>query len=202
MEQASTTADITFDIVHQEKYSRGELLLRSFFGYIYIVIPHAFLLFFMNIASAILTFVAFWIVLFTGKYPKSFFDFQVSMHRWVMRVQARILNLSDGYPGFGMNTEDNRIILNVVYPETMSQGLLLARLFFGFIYVIIPHGFCLFFRMIATYVIIFIAWWVVLITGEYPKGMHEFVVGTLRWATRVNMYMSFLTDKYPPFSGK
>jgi hypothetical protein len=49
---------------------------------------------------------------------------------------------------------------------------------------------------------VFIAWWAVLITGEYPKGIHNFIVGTLRWSTRVNIYLSFLTDKYPPFSGK
>jgi len=47
-----------------------------------------------------------------------------------------------------------------------------------------------------------IAWWVVLFTGQYPKGWHEFNVGTLRWSTRINMYMAFMTDDYPPFTGK
>jgi hypothetical protein len=201
MEQASTP-DFVFEIPHQAKYSRGELLLRSFFGYIYIVIPHAFLLFFINIASAVLAFIAFWAVLFTAQYPRSFFDFQVNIHRWLLRLQARLFNLADGYPGFGMNATDDKTSFDIHYPATLSRGLLLARIFFGAIYVIIPHGFCLFFRMIATYVVVFVAWWAVLITGEYPKGMHDFVVGTLRWATRVNMYMSFMTDKYPPFSGK
>lgn len=202
MEQATTTSDFAFDIVHQERYSRGQLLLRSFFGFIYMVFPHMFLLFFMNIASALLAFLAFWMVLITGKYPRSFFDFQVSMLRWVARLQARIMNLADGYPAFGMNAEDNRVVLHIAYPENLSRGLLLARIFFGFLYVLIPHGFCLFFRVIATYFVVFIAWWAVLITGEYPKGLHGFVVGTVRWATRVNVYLSFLTDKYPPFSGK
>lgn len=201
MEQ-STTVDFAFDIVRQEKYSRVELLLRFFFGSIYIIIPHLFLLFFMSVASLVLGFISWWAVLFTGQYPRSFFDFQVGMLRWNSRLTARLLNLSDGYPAFGLTAEDSGVIVHVAYPEKLSRGILILRLFFGSLYVIIPHAFCLLFRIIAMYFVIFIAWWAVLFTGEYPKSMHDFVVGTLRWANRVNIYMSFLTDKYPPFSGK
>jgi hypothetical protein len=202
MEQTSSNTDFAFEIVHQERYSRGELLLRSFLGNIYMLIPHLFLLFFINIGSIVLGFISWFAVLFTGKYPRSFFNYQVSVLRWTTRLQARMFNLADGYPSFGMSAEDKRIILHVAYPENLSRGLLLLRLFFQFIYVLIPHGFCLFFRLIASAVVMFIAWWAVLFTGQYPKGMHEFVVGTLRWSTRVSLYLSFLTDKYPPFSGK
>jgi hypothetical protein len=203
MEQTATaSSDFAFDIVHQENYSRGELLLRSFFGFIYMVIPHMFLLFFMSIASFVLGFISWWVVLFTSQYPRAFFDFQVAMLRWNTRLTARIFNLSDGYPAFGTSAEDQKITVNVLYPNTLDRGILLLRFFFGFIYVMIPHAFCLFFRMIGMYFVMFIAWWAVLFTGKYPKGMHDFVVGTLRWATRVNVYMSFLTDKYPPFSGR
>jgi hypothetical protein len=202
MEQATAHSDFDFNIVHQERYSRGELVLRTFLGNLYMALPHMFLLFFITIASGILGFIAWWAVLFTGKYPRSFFDFHVSALRWTTRLQARLFNLSDGYPAFGMSAQDERIIINVAYPDRLSSGLLLLRLFFQFIYVLIPHGFCLFFRMIATFFVVFIAWWAVLFTGTYPKGMHEFVVGTLRWSARVNLYLSFMTDKYPPFSGK
>jgi hypothetical protein len=202
MEQTATNTEFAFEIVHQERYSRGELLLRSFLGNLYMVIPHLFLLFFINIGSIILGFISWWAVLFTGKYPRSFFNYQVSVLKWTTRLQARMFNLSDGYPSFGMSAEDKNVILHVAYPENLSRGLLLLRLFFQFIYVLIPHGFCLFFRLIASAFVMFIAWWAVLFTGQYPKGMHEFVVGTLRWSTRVSLYLSFLTDKYPPFSGK
>ena len=201
-EQATTPQNFTFDIVHQESYSRGELLLRSFFGFFYIMIPHMFVLFFMYLAAAVLHFIAWWAVLFTGKYPKNFFEFQLSLVRWGTRLNARILNLADGYPAFGTSAEDNKIIVNLVYPEKLSIGLLLARFFFGWIYVGIPHFFCLAFRVIATYFVVFAAWWVVLITGKYPAGMHSFVVGTFRWVTRVSLYLSFMTDEYPPFTGK
>lgn len=203
MEQSTTTsADFSYEIPHQPSYSRGQLLLRSFFGFFYIGIPHGFLLFFISIAASILRFISWWAVLFTAKYPKSFFDFQVSLIRWGLRVQARLLNLADGYPAFGMDGTDDKTSFHIAYPATLSRGILILRLFFGAIYVIIPHGFLLFFRIIAVYVLILVAWFAVLFTGKYPKGMHEFVTGTFRWATRVQLYMSFMTDKYPPFSSK
>jgi hypothetical protein len=202
MEEPTTTQpSFTFDIAHQESYSRGQLLLRLFFGWLYIAIPHLFVLAFMGMAAGILRFIAWWAVLFTGKYPKNFFEFQLSLIRWETRLNARLLNLADGYPAFGTSVVDNQIVVDIAYPEKLSRGLLLLRLF-AFIYVLIPHGFCLFFRLIACEFIVFIAWWVVLFTGKYPTGMHSFVVGTLRWGTRVMAYLSFMTDEYPPFSSK
>ncbi len=196
------TQDFTFDIPHQESYSRGELILRTLLGNIYVTIPHFFLLFFLSVAGVVLRFIAWWVVLFTAQYPRSFFDFQVNLIRWSTRVQARLFHLADGYPAFGMDATDPKIILEVAYPATLSRGLLILRLFFQFFYVIIPHGICLFFRAIATVFVIFFAWWIVLFTGKYPAGMHGFVVGTLRWSIRVGLYLGFLTDKYPPFSGR
>jgi hypothetical protein len=189
-------------IKHQESFSRLELLLRTLFGWLYIALPHGFILMFLGIWSAILTFVAFWVILFTGRYPESMFEYQVGYARWGLRLRARMLNLADGYPGFGLNVQDENVAFEMPYPERLSRGLLLLRLFFGWIYVGIPHGFMLFFRAIATGVIIFLSWWVVLFTGRYPESFHQFVTGMLRWGTRVSMYMGFMTDEYPPFTGK
>ena len=187
---------------HQESYSRVELLLRSFFGIIYIEIPHLFLLFFLSIWSAILSFISWWVILFTGSYPQSFFEFQVKLFRWSTRVNLRLYNMSDGYPAFGLDVEDEAFKLDIPYPETLSRGILLLRLFFSFIYVLIPHGFLLFFRGLWTLILTFLAFWVVLFTGEYPKSWFDFNVGTIRWSLRVNLYLSNMTDDYPPFSGK
>ena len=191
-----------FDIIHHEEYSRGQLLLRTFFGFIYIMIPHIFVLAFMSIAAAFLKFIAWWAILFTGKHPKGFFDFQVGLIAWGARLNARMLNLADGYPAFGTENHDKTIVVNIPYPEKLNIGTHLLKTFFGVFYVYLPHGFCLIFRMIATNFVVLIAWWAVLITGKYPKGMHEFVVGTFRWSTRVNAYMGYLSDEYPKFSGK
>lgn len=192
-----------FEIIRQESYSRGELLLRTFFGYFYIVIPHAFVLMFLGIWSAIINFIAFWSILFTGKYPQGMFDFQVKYIKWSTRLSASLMNLVDGYPQFGLDSEHPNVNIEIPYPESLSRGDLLLKTFFGFFYVLIPHVFVLYFRLIATAFVNFIAWWSILFTGNYPEGMHNFVVGTLRWSLRLQLYMGFLlTDKYPPFNGR
>lgn len=190
-----------FEIRHQESYSRGELLLRTFFGYLYIALPHLFLLFFLSIWSSIVGFIAFWSILFTGRYPESFFEFQTKFIKWEMRVNARMMNLVDGYPAFGLDAEDENIKFYVPYREDMSRGNAIIKLLFGWLYVGIPHGFVLFFRVIGMFFVQLIAFWIVLFTGEFPKKMHDFIVGTQRWAQRVNLYLAFMTDEYPPFTG-
>jgi hypothetical protein len=189
-------------IKHQDTYSRGELLLRTFFGWLYIAIPHGIILGILGFASAFVTFIAFWAVLFTGKYPRGMWDFMMNLQRWQLRVQARLMNLADGYPAFGMTSKDENTEIDMEYPEKLSQGLLLLRMFFGYIYVMIPHGIVLMFRFIGLYFVILIAWFAVLFTGKYPEGMFNFAAGTMRWMIRVNLYMNFLTDTYPPFHGK
>lgn len=191
-----------FTVARQEFYSRGELLLRTIFGLFYITIPHVFLLFFVSIWSAILGFIAFWVVLFTGKYPQSMFEFQVKVMRWGQRLAATMHNLVDGYPAFGLEGTSDKVRFEVEYPEQLSRGLVLVRLFFGIFYVLIPHYFCIYFRLIASGLLAFLSWWVVLFTGTYPVGWHEFNVGTLRWMARVQLYMKLCTDRYPSFSGK
>lgn len=190
------------EITHQERYSRGQLLLRTFLGWIYILLPHGFLLFFVDIWSSILSFVKFWVILFTGKFPEGIFQFQIKLFNWSLRVNATMSNLVDGYPAFGINGTSDKVFLEVERPEKVSRGLLLLRVLFGLIYVWIPHLFVLIFRGIATNVLGFLAWWVVLFTANYPQKWHAFNTGTLRWGTRVALYMGFFTDKYPPFSGK
>jgi hypothetical protein len=185
----------------QESYSRLELLLRSVFGFFYILLPHGFLLFFVSLWGAILQFVAFWIVLFTGKYPKSMFEFQTGLLRWNLRLNARMYNVADGYPSFGIGGTDEYTTLEVEYPERISRALVLVRLFFGIFYVYLPHGFILFFRGIFVMFLVFISWWIVLFTGKYPAEFHGWIVGQIRWSTRLSLYMSFMTDKYPAFTG-
>jgi hypothetical protein len=189
-------------IRHQDTYSRGELLLRSFFGPIYIGIPHIFLLVFLLIGSMFVSLITFWAILITGKFPRGMFNYQLKLMRWRLRVGARLMNLSDGYPAFGMDAVDKNVVLDVAYPESSSRGLLLARAFFGVIYVIIPHMLCLLFLQIGAMFVQLIAWWAVLITGKYPKGMHDYMTNVMRWNIRVGLYMGNMTDTYPPFNGK
>ena len=188
-------------IQHQESYSRGELLLRTFFGWLYILLPHAFVLLFLGLWGAILQFVAFWVILFTGRYPQSMFEYQVGLLKWNLRLSARLYNLSDGYPAFGIKSTDDHTDLVIPYPEKVSRGLMLLRLFLGIFYVYLPHLFILYFRAIFVGILIFLAWWVVLFTAKYPDFMFDWVTGQLRWQMRVTLYMQYMTDTYPPFTG-
>ena len=189
-------------IKHQDEYSRGELLLRTFFGVIYLELPHAFLLMFVGIWAGILNFITFWAILFTGKHPRSFFDFQQGFFRWYLRLIARSFNLVDGYPAFGINGTDDKTALHIPYPEKMSRGLALVRVLFGAIYVIIPHIFLLYFVILGGIFVRLFGWWAVLITGKYPRGAHQYSVKMIRWLMRVNFYMRYMTDQYPPFHGR
>ncbi len=161
-----------------------------------------FLLLFVSLWGNILSFISFWIILFTGSYPESFFEFQVKLMKWSTRVNLRLYNLSDGYPAFGLDVEDDAFELEVPYPESLSKGTQLLKLFLGVIYVYIPHGFILYFRMIWGMILSFLSFWAVLFTGSYPKSWFDFQVGTLRWGLRLGLYMGYMSDEYPPFSGK
>jgi hypothetical protein len=189
-------------IKHQESYSRGELLLRAIFGWAYIMLPHIFVLLFVQIWASILLLISWFSILFTGRFPQSNFEFLVGILKWGLRVNARVYNLSDGYPAFGVNATDEHTSLDVEYPESLSRGHLLLKTFFGAIYCAFPHAFVLMFRMLWGMILSFLAFWAVLFTGNYPEKWHAFNVGTIRWSTRVNLYLSFMTDDYPPFSGK
>lgn len=179
-----------------------EVILRSLFGWLYITLPHGIILMFLRLWSAILSFIAFWSILFTGRYPQTFYEFQVDLMRWSTRVNARVYNLCDGYPPFGLKAEDPFVKFDMPYPERLDPGLLIVRFFFAFFYVLIPHGFILYFRVIASVIVGFLAFWVVLFTGEYPRSWFEFNVGTLRWSLRVTLYLNYMTDDYPPFHGR
>jgi hypothetical protein len=87
------------------------------------------------------------------------------------------------------------ITFGATYPEKMSRLTTFFR-----IILIIPQYIVLYFLTIAAGVVAFIAWWAILFTGKYPKGMYDFSTGYMRWMTRVLGYLYLLTDKYPPFS--
>lgn len=88
------------------------------------------------------------------------------------------------------------VTFEVEYPERLSRWLIFIKWL-----LVIPHVFVLaLYGMVANFVVFF-AWWAILFTGKYPKGMFDFVVGYHRWSVRVNAYTSLLRDNYPPFSG-
>ena len=204
----SDTVDypIRFDITRdaaQSKLTNFPLGIGTFIRAI-LLIPHLIILYFIQIAAAIVYFIATFAILFTGSYPAGLFNFYVGYTRWNSNVYGYLFHLYDKYPPFGMDAKEYPLTLTVEYPETLSRWLnfpLFIGLSIKFV-LTIPHIVILFFLYIAAIVIVFIAQFVILFTGSFPEGMHTFVVGVGRWGTRVNAYAYGLTDAYPPFSTK
>lgn len=137
-------------------------------------------------------------ILFRQRYPKWWYDFNLELNRFSTRVGAFLCLLTDKYP----STEDTQSVhLNLVYPNAkkdLNRWLPLVKWFLA-----IPHYFVLSVLFIMAAVATFIAWFAILFTGKYPKGLFEFVEGFARWGWRVTAYAFLLTtDKYPPFSMK
>ena len=97
---------VKFSIDYPEKLSRGILLLRTFFGWLYVGIPHGIILIFYGIAVNVVQFIAWWAILFTGRYPQGMFDFVVIYMRWAIRVNAYMAMFTDLYPPFSGEEEE------------------------------------------------------------------------------------------------
>jgi len=142
-------------------------------------------------------------LLFRRKYPRWWFDWNVELTKFASRVGAYGLLLRDEYPS---TDEEQAVHLTIPYPKSnldldgtstlkLNQWLPLVKWILA-----IPHYIVLFPLWIAGSFAVIIAWFAILFTGRYPKGLHAFIVGVMRWGIRVAAYSALLvTDRYPPF---
>jgi hypothetical protein len=134
-------------------------------------------------------------ILFRQKYPRWWFDFNVQLTRFSTRVTSYLALMSDRYPS---TDEEQWVHLDLDYPDVRSdlnRWLPLVKWLLA-----IPHYIVLFFLGIAAVFAVIVAWFVILFTGRYPRGIFDFVEGVLRWGLRVEAYALLLvTDRYPPF---
>jgi hypothetical protein len=135
-------------------------------------------------------------ILFRRKYPRWWFDWNVQLVRFGLRVASYATLLTDVYPS---TDEDQAVHLKVPYPDAkkdLNRWLPLVKWFLA-----IPHYVVLFFLGVAAAVCVVIAWFAILFTGRYPKELAEFEAGVMRWGVRVCAYAFLLvTDAYPPFT--
>jgi hypothetical protein len=138
-------------------------------------------------------------ILFRQRYPRWWFDFARELTRFGARVGAYLALLTDKYPS---TVEEQTVHLDFDYPENVQTDLNRWYPLFKWLFAI-PHYIVLFFLFIAAVFAVIFAWFAILFTGKYPKGLFDFVVGVGRWELRVAAYAFLLvTDRYPPFSLK
>jgi len=135
-------------------------------------------------------------ILFRRRYPRWWFDFALQFNRFSARVAAYAALLTDRYPS---TVEEQAVHLDLDYPDAekdLNRWLPLVKWF-----LVIPHLIVLVFLFIGAFFAVVIAWFAILFTARYPRGLFTYVVGVGRWALRVQAYATLLvTDRYPPFS--
>lgn len=134
-------------------------------------------------------------ILIQQKYPRWWFDWNLNLMRFSNRVTAYVALLDDRYPS---TDEEQSVHLDFAYPDArqMNRWLPLVKWLLA-----IPHYLVLFFLGLAAVIAVIAAWFAILFTATYPRGLFDFVVGVLRWSNRVNGYaFTLVTDQYPPFS--
>jgi len=185
-----------------------------------LLIPHLVILIFLWIAAAVVWVIALFAILFTGRYPRGLFDFELGVMRWTWRVGFYSYDAlgTDRYPPFSLNDEpDYPARLDVEYPERLSRGLVLVKWWL----LVIPQalvvgiflggwqaggtwgwdadegGWVANIGLIG--VLVLIAAVVLLFAGRYPRDIFNLVMGLNRWVFRVAAYALLMRDEYPPF---
>jgi hypothetical protein len=182
-----------------------------------LLVPHLVVLFFLWTAFWVLTVVALFAILFTGRYPRPLFDFNLGVMRWTWRVWCYGYGAlaTDRYPPFSLGAEPGYpATLDIAYPERLSRGLVLVKWWL----LAIPHYLVTAFFVggggfvlwqwgegwlgsdggLVTLLTVF-AGFSLLFTGHYPRAIFDFVIGMNRWVLRVAAYAALMTDEYPPF---
>jgi uncharacterized protein DUF4389 len=190
-----------------EPLARWKWLVKWF-----LAIPHGIVLCFLWVAFVVLTIVAFFAILFTGRYPRSIFDFNVGVLRWTWRVGFYAFSAigTDRYPPFSLDEADYPATLEVAYPERLSHWLPLVKwllaiphliivgIFFGTWFAWVGGSWMIHLPSLAA-VLTVIAGVVLLFKGRYPRELFDLLVGLNRWALRVAAYVALMRDEYPPF---
>ncbi|MER3436939.1 MAG: DUF4389 domain-containing protein [Chloroflexota bacterium] len=179
---------LSFDIPCPERWSRLVMLFRGLF-----IIPHVIALCFLYIALSVVWFIAWFAILFTGRYPHGLWDFSMMVLRWQANVLAYAAFQRDEYPPFGRG--DYPVRFDLEYPTHLSRWKVLVKWL-----LVVPHALILYPLIFVWCLVSIVAWFNILSKGRYPRDLFDFSTGVQRWLHRVSVYNWLLTDAYPPFS--
>jgi hypothetical protein len=185
---------VRYDVEYPETLSRWKIFVKWL-----LAIPHLIIVYLLQGVASILVLIAFFAILFTKKWPRGLFDFTVQIQRWTANTFAyAFLLFRDEYPPFGGEAGAYPLTLEIDYDDNLSRGMIFVKWLLA-----IPHFIALFVLEAVGFVVVVIAFFAILFTGRYPRGLFDLVVGIVRWYWRVYAYAVFLmTDRYPPFSLK
>jgi hypothetical protein len=175
-----------------------------------LAIPHFIVLVFLGAAFVVMTVVAWFAVVITGRYPRSIFDFNLGVMRWGWRVSyySYCALGTDRYPPFSLGAEpDYPATLDVAYPGKQSRLTAFARLVLALPQLLIiglfvgggAYGIGHMGGSGLIGLLVLVAAVALLFTGRDPRGLFDLIVGLNRWVLRVVAYAALLTDEYPPF---
>ncbi len=163
--------------------------------------PHLMIAYALRLVRQALTLISFFTVLFTEQIPRPLFDAIVMTYRYEWRAMSYVLFMHQDYPpfDFDLSAEDDGAepctSLRLTYPGQLERWQPLYKWFLA-----IPQYVVLAGLSIAACAAILAGFFAVLVTGQYPEGIRGFLVSAYRYALRVEAYVGFLTDRYPPFS--
>ena len=166
-----------------------------------LAIPHLMIAWALRSLRQVLTLISLFMVLFTKRIPRPIFDAIVMTYRYEWRAMSYALFMHEDYPpfDFDLSSEDDGMeshtSLRLIYQEHLERWKPLYKWFLA-----IPQYFVLAALFVAACVGIIVGSLVVLVTGQYPEKIRNFLVDAYRYALRVEAYVGFLTDRYPPFS--
>jgi hypothetical protein len=180
--------EASYEVEYPERLSRLLIFVK-----IILLIPHIIALYILGVVAAIVHFLNWFAVLFTGNTPEGLFNFGVGYERWRARVAAYALLQTDKYPPFSMEDDPN-------YPvrvlATRPQKIARWRCFFQWI-MSIGALIIYFFIGIAAYIAVFFAWFAILITGRYPKGLFNMASTAIRYGMRLDLYYFLYSETFP-----
>lgn len=163
------------------------------------IIPIAVVTMLVGISAGVLTILAWFVVLFTGRYPAGFAAFVLNFWRMGTAVQCYGWLLTDKYPAFSPSEAGVAPYPIRPFGEVQLEGRNRLTVAFRLI-MVVPHWIIIYFLDIAGQAIAAVCWFFLLFTGTMPDGMRNFLAGWQRWSARVSAYLLLLTDTYPPFS--